>query len=114
MKQTILLLFIFNLLLTYFYGSDSGWWSLTLSGGGFNTLKWLSIIPVAVYSNADVLKKTILKENKDKSGIYRWTNLINNKSYIGRSICLDKRFISYFNVLSLENTPKFFNNRYFL
>ena len=80
MKQTILLLFIFNLLLTYFYGTDSGWWSLTLSGGGFNSLKWLTVIPVAVYSNADVLKKTILTENKDKSGIYRWTNLINNKS----------------------------------
>jgi hypothetical protein len=59
MIQTILLLFIFNLLLTYFSGTDLGWWSLTLSGGGFNSLKWLSVIPVAVYSNADVLKKTI-------------------------------------------------------
>jgi hypothetical protein len=58
MIQTILLLFIFNLLLTYFSGTDLGWWSLTLSGGGFNSLKWLSVIPVAVYSNADVFKKT--------------------------------------------------------
>jgi len=65
---------------------------------------WLSVVPVVVYSNADVLKKIILKENKDKSGIYRWTNLINNKSYLGRSTCLDKRFRCYFNVLFLENT----------
>jgi hypothetical protein len=42
-----------------------------------------------VYSNADVLKKTILKENKDKSGIYLWTNLINPRQQPQRLVCFD-------------------------
>jgi hypothetical protein len=41
-----------------------------------------SINPVVTYLNADTLKLQIIKENKKKSGIYRWTNLINGKSYI--------------------------------
>lgn len=30
----------------------------------------LSIIPIKIYSNADVQKLTIYEENKDKSGVY--------------------------------------------
>jgi len=30
-----------------------------------------SIIPVAIYANADIQKLDILKDNKNKSGIYR-------------------------------------------
>ena len=43
------------------------------------------------YQNAEVDKDKILKENKDKSGIYLWTNTINGKQYIGSAIDLSDR-----------------------
>jgi len=39
-----------------------------------------------VYYNADVQKSQILSENKNKSGISRFTNFINGKTYIGSLI----------------------------
>ena len=42
----------------------------------------LAIAPVVVYSNADLDKLSILKESKNKSGIYLWRNLIDDKFYM--------------------------------
>ena len=55
------------------------------------------IIPIISYLNADLEKATIIKQNKSKSGIYRWVNVINNKSYVGSSINLGRRFKEYYN-----------------
>jgi group I intron endonuclease len=63
-----------------------------------SSLSILSIVPVVVYSNADLLKTTILKDNKQKTGIYCWTNLLNNKTYVGSSINLGNRFRDYFKI----------------
>jgi len=52
----------------------------------------LSLSPVLFYSNADTQKHLILSENKEKSGIYLWTNLINGQRYVGSSNNLRKRF----------------------
>jgi len=41
-----------------------------------------TFIPTVIYLNADSNKELILKENKNKSGAYRWTNLISGKTYI--------------------------------
>ena len=49
-----------------------------------------------VYSNADIMKSQIVKDNKNKSGIYLWTNIISGKTYVGSSINLSQRFKSYF------------------
>jgi len=49
------------------------------------------------------MRKSIIKENKDKSGIYKWTNKITNDIYVGQSIDLAKRFIQYFNLSYLKN-----------
>jgi hypothetical protein len=38
-----------------------------------------------------------LKENKGLSGIYRWVNNENGKSYIGSAVNLYTRFIEHFN-----------------
>lgn len=62
--------------------------------------------PVSVYLNADQDKILILKENKEKCGVYRWTNLINGKSYVGSSISLHRRLKSYFNIFYLESGIK--------
>lgn len=55
-----------------------------------------------IYNNIDTEKVYILKNNKGKSGIYRWTNLINLKSYIGSSNDLTKRFRVYYSKNSLS------------
>ena len=56
-----------------------------------------AIIPIKSYSNAAADKSRVLKENKGKSGVYLWTNLINGKSYIGSSDNLRRRLNNYFN-----------------
>lgn len=56
------------------------------------------VVPVIVYDNADLLKLQAVLENKGKSGVYRWTNKVNNKSYIGSSINLGKRLANYYNL----------------
>lgn len=50
------------------------------------------------------LKKDILQENRKKIGIYKWTNKINNKFYIGSSINLSKRLQEYFSPSFLKKT----------
>ena len=49
------------------------------------------------YNNTDTCKDQILSDNQNKSGIYMWTNNINNKKYIGSSESLRARFYKYFN-----------------
>lgn len=58
---------------------------------------------VKIYINADLDKLRIISENKGKCGIYRWTNLINGKSYIGSSVNLDRRLRCYFSIDWLES-----------
>lgn len=41
-------------------------------------------------------RKTIFRDNKGKSGIYRFVNLRNGKTYIGSSVDLTRRFRDYF------------------
>lgn len=53
---------------------------------------------VQSYSNPKDLRSTIYKENFNKAGIYRWTNLKSGKIYIGSSANLAKRFSSYFSI----------------
>ena len=48
------------------------------------------------YPNLDICKKKIFLENKNKSGIYRLKNLINDKKYVGSSLDLSKRLLFYY------------------
>lgn len=61
--------------------------------------------PELHYVNAEISKLDILKDTKDKSGIYLWTNLINNKRYIGSSVNLKRRMLEYFNINRLLRMP---------
>jgi len=65
---------------------------------GYNkdVCSYLLTTSVIIYSNAELQKKSILAENKGKSGIYLWTNKVNDKCYVGSSVDLGKRFIKYF------------------
>jgi len=62
----------------------------------------VKIEPVAIYLNADTQKLTIISDNKNKVGIYRWINTLNQKTYVGSSINLSLRFKSYFSMSYLE------------
>lgn len=64
-----------------------------------------TIIPIVTYANTDTNKLKIYRENIKRSGIYRWNNLINNKSYIGSSISLSKRFNNYYSSAFLNRVP---------
>jgi group I intron endonuclease len=64
-----------------------------------------SVVPVLVYPNADTLKQLIIKNNRGKSGVYRWVNIISGRNYIGSSVNLGKRFINYYNYNHLSD-PK--------
>lgn len=55
-----------------------------------------SVISSTTYINSFFNKTIIYKENKGKSGIYRWNNLITRKSYIGSTKNLNKRFNVYY------------------
>ena len=65
-----------------------------------------SCVPIKSYPNADVLKSKILTENKKKSGIYRWVNNLNGKTYIGSSVNLAKRLTYYFNYTHISGKDK--------
>jgi group I intron endonuclease len=56
----------------------------------------LCVVPLVIYTNSDLEKERIIKENKGKSGIYRWVNKESMKSYVGSSVNLSKRFQKYY------------------
>jgi len=66
-----------------------------------DSLLLAAFVPIKIYYNAEADKSKILKENKNKSGIYMWKNLINKKKYVGSSENLRTRFYVYFNTNSL-------------
>ena len=49
------------------------------------------------------MRKWIIKENKGKSGIYKWTNKLTNDIYIGQSVNLANRFRKYFNLSYIKS-----------
>lgn len=99
----------------HFYNEGKGFYSLSFLNANSKYIRnysssacdseSLDLKPVKIYSDAYSMKSLIYSENKNKSGIYRITNKINNKSYIGSSINLTKRFYKYFN-LSYISTVK--------
>jgi len=55
-----------------------------------------AVAPIRTYSNSDRDKLEIYKENKGKSGIYRWVNKESGKCYVGSSTNLSRRLSSYY------------------
>lgn len=62
--------------------------------------------PVLKSSNADTDKFYIIKEVKGKSGVYRWINNTNGKSYVGSSVDLSKRLYRYYSLAHLIDGAK--------
>ena len=55
------------------------------------------IKPVKVYNNFKENRLQLMKDQKDKTGIYCLVNLINGNTYIGSSISLSGRMRNYLN-----------------
>jgi len=65
-----------------------------------------AIIPIKSYSNAEAEKDKILSENKDKSAIYMWKNIVNGKQYIGSAVDLSNRLSKYYSTAYMEDALK--------
>ena len=65
-------------------------------------LSFVPVVSIKSYSNAEADKDEILKENKNKSGIYMWKNLTNDKCYIGSAVNLSKRLSYYYSTTYME------------
>lgn len=72
-----------------------------------NNINVLDIKPVIKYNNADIDKVNIFADNRNKVGVYRWINNLNNKTYVGSSINLSVRFYTYYSLgyLAKSNRP---------
>jgi hypothetical protein len=71
--------------------------------------EFANFIPAIFYENADVDRLRILKDNKDKAGIYLWTHLESGKIYIGSALNLSDRLKNYFNKGNLERNKSICN-----
>lgn len=63
--------------------------------------------PILTYNNAEELKSLIFKENINKSFVYRWTNKVNGKTYLGSTSNAKSRLQTYYDnyTLNLINMP---------
>lgn len=58
------------------------------------------------YTDLNNTKTQIIKDNRQKSGIYMWTNNITSDIYVGSSINLGLRFKDYFNISHISNSVR--------
>lgn len=61
-----------------------------------------NVKPVIIYSDLTAEIKIIFKDNKGKSGIYRWTNTITGTTYVGSAVNLTRRLRDYFSIKFLK------------
>ena len=76
---------------------------INFSSSIFDAYTVLSSIALITYADALSERKVILKNNNNKSGVYRWINLVNGKSYVGSSVNLGYRLKQYYSVSYLNN-----------
>lgn len=61
-----------------------------------------SVVPIKIYNNMDLDKFHVVYDNKGKSGVYQITNLTNNKTYIGSSVNISRRFTCYYSFRHID------------
>lgn len=62
----------------------------------------MSLVAVITYNNMDTDKARAVYDNKNKSGVYKITNLVNNKIYVGSSTNLSRRFACYYSFMFID------------
>jgi len=71
-----------------------------------DSLNCLAFMPITSYNDALSNKNKAITENEGKSGIYQWTHLDSNKSYVGSSVNLGRRLRNYFNTTFISHTTR--------
>ena len=59
-----------------------------------------SVAPLTTYTYDE--KERAIKENRGRSGVYRWVNTITGETYVGSAVSLSKRFSVYFSNKSVN------------
>jgi len=59
-----------------------------------------------IYNNAETEKQLILKDTKNKAGVYLWTHLDSNKKYVGSSVNISRRLTYYFSKVNIARFKK--------
>jgi len=70
----------------------------------------LNKIAIKSYFNPYENRKYIYEENRNKSGIYCWNNLVNGKLYIGSSVNITRRLYCYLSFAWLKKDSLKYNN----
>ena len=75
--------------------------------------KWLNL-PIRVYENPNYYRNLIGSENKKRSVIYQWVNLITGKFYVGSAWNASSRLLSYWSPSFLRRKyPIYYNINYY-
>jgi excinuclease UvrABC nuclease subunit len=77
----------------------------------FHSSSFSSSNNIIIYDNLLDNKKKILQDNKQKCGIYKWTNKINGKSNVGSSVNLGLRLSNYFSMSYLEKKVSIYKSK---
>lgn len=63
-------------------------------------------MPLVTYNDSFSNKINAIIENEGKAGIYCWTHLATNKSYIGSSVNLGRRLRNYYNPIYISHISR--------
>lgn len=63
----------------------------------------LSVTTLFMYDIIEDNKVQIWKDNKGKTGVYRWTNTVTGSSYVGSSTVIDRRIKCYLDTNYLKH-----------
>ena len=69
-------------------------------------LLFFTTVPIMIYNNTDLNKDKIILDNKNKTGVYQFINLLTGKSYVGSSTNLSIRFRKYYNYNYISNPAR--------
>ena len=89
---------------TFFIEGKEFYIDLVYGELNFSNIFSYIVSPIVMYSNADTIKEKIISDNRNLAGVYRWTNTLNPKSYVGSSVSLTTRFLQYFRYSYLNYT----------
>jgi len=65
---------------------------------------------IVMYPNASTDKESILKDHKEKAGIYLWTHLGSGKMYVGSAVDLSRRLKNYYSTYKLKRANNYICN----
>jgi group I intron endonuclease len=80
--------------------------SCKLNSDDNRNINFIDMEPIVKYDDADVDKVKIFADNRNKSGVYRWINKKNGKTYVGSSINLSVRLYTYYSLASLAKSNR--------